>query len=112
MSFAAPALPFPTSAVAVRLRDVVKAYGTPTAPVPALHGVSLEIRRGERVGLLGKSGSGKSTLLNLLGGLDRPSSGLLEIAGADLLRMTGDELARYRLTTVGMVFQAYNLVAA
>ena len=61
--------------------------------------------------LLGKSGSGKSTLLNLIGGLDRPSSGRIEAGGRDLAGMTGNELAAYRLTTVGMIFQAYNLIA-
>ncbi len=76
----------------------------------ALCGVSLEVGRGERVALLGKSGSGKSTLLNLIGGLDRPSSGRIEAGGRDLAAMTDKELAAYRLTTVGMIFQAYNLI--
>jgi predicted ABC-type transport system involved in lysophospholipase L1 biosynthesis ATPase subunit len=70
----------------------------------------LEIPRGERVALLGKSGSGKSTLLNLLGGLDRPASGTVEVGGRDLARLTSSGLARFRLTTVGMIFQAFNLI--
>ena len=78
----------------------------------ALGGVSIEVRRGERVALLGKSGSGKSTLLNLIGGLDRPSSGRIEAGGRDLASMSGDELASHRLTTVGMIFQAYNLIVS
>jgi predicted ABC-type transport system involved in lysophospholipase L1 biosynthesis ATPase subunit len=89
---------------------VVKSYRTGSASVHALRGLSLEVRRGERVGLLGRSGSGKSTLLNLLGGLDRPTSGVIEVAGQDLASLRPDGLARYRLTTVGMIFQAYNLV--
>jgi predicted ABC-type transport system involved in lysophospholipase L1 biosynthesis ATPase subunit len=97
---------------AVRAVDLVKSYGSISAPVAALRGVSLEIRRGERIALLGKSGSGKSTLLNLIGGLDRPSSGSLWIAGRDLSRLTANELADYRQTTVGMVFQSFNLVAS
>jgi predicted ABC-type transport system involved in lysophospholipase L1 biosynthesis ATPase subunit len=97
-------------AVAVRLSDVMKSYGSAAAPVHALQGVGLEIRRGERVALLGRSGSGKSTLLNLMAGLDRPTSGRVEVAGWDLGRLSADALARYRLTTVGMIFQSYNLI--
>jgi ABC-type lipoprotein export system ATPase subunit len=111
MPFTAPAPAAPSSDIAVRLRDVTKSYDAGAAPVHALQGVSLEVRRGERVALLGKSGSGKSTLLNLLGGLDRPSAGVIEVAGQDLGLLGGNELARYRLTAVGMVFQAYNLIA-
>ena len=98
--------------IAVRVEDVVKSYGSPRSEVTALSGVSMQIRRGERVALLGKSGSGKSTLLNLIGGLDRPSSGRIEAGGKDLAGMTGSELASYRLTTVGMIFQACNLIVS
>jgi predicted ABC-type transport system involved in lysophospholipase L1 biosynthesis ATPase subunit len=72
--------------------------------------VSLEVGRGERVALLGKSGSGKSTLLNVLAGLDRATSGSVQIEGNDLGRMSGRELAQHRLATVGMVFQSFNLI--
>jgi ABC-type lipoprotein export system ATPase subunit len=87
-----------------------RSYGPPSAAVHALRGVSLEVGPGEQVALLGKSGSGKSTLLNLLGGLDRPTSGRVMAAGLDLARLSGRRLARYRLATVGMIFQSYNLI--
>src|SRR5579872_7095845 len=96
--------------VAIRAVGVARAYGTPAAPVHALRGVSLEIRRGEKVALLGKSGSGKSTLLNVLGGLDRPTEGSVTVLGRELARLTGDELARYRLSAVGIIFQSFNLI--
>jgi putative ABC transport system ATP-binding protein len=98
------------AAPTVRAVNLVKTYGTKAGPVMALRGVSLEIQQGERVALLGKSGSGKSTLLNLLGGLDQPTSGNLVVAGQDLGRMRPNELAHFRLATVGMVFQSFNLL--
>jgi predicted ABC-type transport system involved in lysophospholipase L1 biosynthesis ATPase subunit len=98
------------SEIAIHVRDLAKSYGTAAAPVPALRGVSLEVRRGEKVALLGKSGSGKSTLLNLMGGLDRPSAGTIEVNGRDLGRMSRNQLARHRLETVGMIFQSFNLI--
>jgi predicted ABC-type transport system involved in lysophospholipase L1 biosynthesis ATPase subunit len=95
---------------AIRAISLSRSYGPPSAFVHALRGVSLEVGRGERVALLGKSGSGKSTLLNLLGGLDRPTSGQVLAAGCDLARLSGRHLARYRLATVGMIFQSFNLI--
>ncbi len=95
---------------AIRTVNLSRSYGPASAVVHALRGVSLEIGLGERVALLGKSGSGKSTLLNLLGGLDRPTSGQVLAAGRDLAQLSGRRLARYRLLTVGMIFQSFNLI--
>ncbi len=99
------------SEIAILVRQLMKSYGTAAAPVHALRGIELTVCRGEKVALLGKSGSGKSTLLNLLGGLDRPTSGTIEVQGRDLGRMSRNELARHRLETVGMIFQSFNLIA-
>jgi ABC-type lipoprotein export system ATPase subunit len=96
---------------AIRLAGVTRTYGAAGGPqAVALAGVTLEIPAGEKVALLGKSGSGKSTLLNLLGGLDRPSAGTVEVCGRDLAKMSSRELADHRLRTVGMIFQSFNLI--
>jgi len=95
---------------AVRTVQLTKTYGAASALVHALRGVSVTILRGERVALLGKSGSGKSTLLNLVGGLDSPTSGSVEVAGRELAKLTSSGLARHRLNAVGMIFQAFNLI--
>lgn len=97
---------------AIRASGVRKVYGTRDAQVEALRGISIDVEGGERVALLGKSGSGKSTLLNLLGGLDRPSSGELRVGGRDLHGLSGRQMARFRSTTVGIIFQSFNLIAS
>src|SRR5256885_8503038 len=80
--------------------------------IRAVNGITFAVKSGEFVALLGTSGSGKSSLLNLIAGLDTPTAGSVAIAGRDLARMSREELARYRRATVGMVFQAFNLVGA
>jgi len=82
-----------------------------TTTVRALDGVSIAIAHGEFVALLGRSGSGKSTLLNLIGGLDRPTSGTLRIDGADVATMSAQQLSHHRRQNVGIIFQAFNLVS-
>lgn len=96
--------------VAIRTVDVCRHYTMGESLVRALDGVTLEVRDAEFLALLGSSGSGKSTLMNLIAGLDRPTSGSIIAHGKDLAQMDSEELARYRRHTVGMVFQAFNLV--
>ena len=95
----------------VELTDVTRTYNTKYDSVTALSHINLSIQAGERLALLGRSGSGKSTLLNLLGGLDKPSSGVVLVGRHELNCMDSDEMADYRLNSVGMIFQAFNLVA-
>ncbi len=97
---------------AIRAVEVRKVYGARNALVEALRGISIEVAVGERVALLGRSGSGKSTLLNLLGGLDRPSTGRLRVGGRDLDQLSGREMARFRSATVGIIFQSFNLISS
>src|SRR5438477_13162531 len=95
----------------VRLIDVRKTYRTGDVEVPAVRGVSLEIGRGEFVALMGASGSGKSTLMNILGCLDRPTSGQYVLDDADVSGLTRDQLADIRNSKIGFVFQSFNLLA-
>ena len=94
----------------VRLTDVHKTYRTGEMDVRAVRGVSLEIRRGEFVALMGASGSGKSTLMNILGCLDRPSSGSYILDDADVSALDRDRLADIRNRKIGFVFQNFNLL--
>ncbi len=96
--------------VAVRAERVSRHYQMGSALIRAVDDVTLEVCAGEFLALLGSSGSGKSTLLNLMAGLDRPTSGTIFAQGRNLSEMSRLELARYRSRTVGMVFQAFNLL--
>jgi putative ABC transport system ATP-binding protein len=92
------------------LQDVHKVYGMKGETVRALNGVSLRFKQGEYVSIMGPSGSGKSTCMNIIGCLDRPSEGLVEINGQNTARMSERDLAVLRNETVGFVFQQYHLL--
>ena len=95
---------------AVETRDLVRTYASGQATVAALAGVTIAIRRGEFVAVMGPSGSGKSTLLNVIAGLERPTGGSVQVDGEDLAKLDEQGLARHRSKRVGMVFQAFNLL--
>src|SRR3984885_2062740 len=98
------------TSLAVRAENVSRHYQMGEALVRAVDGISIDIEAGEFVALLGASGSGKSSLLNLVAGLDRPTSGAVTVHGNNLAALSREQLARYRLHTVGMVFQSVNLI--
>jgi len=100
----------PADGVLVTVRDVHKEFRRGGERIDVLQGLSLEIPRGDFLALMGPSGSGKSTLLNLLGGLDRPTRGEVEIGGQRIDQMSGGQLAAWRARHVGFVFQMYNLL--
>jgi putative ABC transport system ATP-binding protein len=94
----------------IRTRELCKEYAMGDTVVHALDGVSLDVARGELVAVMGPSGSGKSTFMNLLGCLDRPSSGHYELAGEPVETLSGDQLAAIRNRRIGFVFQQFNLL--
>ena len=96
----------------LEMRGVRKAYGEGALAVEVLHGIDLVLARGEFVALMGPSGSGKSTLLNVVGLLDRPSSGLLRIEGRDTATLAEAEITRLRGHSIGFVFQYHHLISA
>ncbi len=98
------------SAPLVEIRGLTKAYVRGKQRVEVLHGINLDIPRGDFVALMGPSGSGKTTLLNLIGGLDSPSGGVLTVEGQRIDDLGSDELAAWRASTVGFIFQSYNLM--
>jgi len=97
-------------ALAVETQDLAKHYTMGDTLVRALDGVSLDVERGEFLGLLGTSGSGKSTLLNLIAGLDRPTSGSVKVFDRNLTILSRSELSLHRRKNVGMIFQSFNLI--
>ena len=97
-------------AAIVSVKDAVKNYTLGKVVVPALRGISLEVRGGEFLSIAGPSGSGKTTLLNLIGCVDTPTSGTVEVAGRDTSTLSERKLTDLRLHTIGFIFQSFNLV--
>ena len=100
------------NSIAIHTENLCRHYRMGETLIRAVDGVSLEVRSGEFVALLGSSGSGKSSMLNLIAGLDSPTSGSVVVQDRDLAKLSREELAKYRLHVVGMVFQSFNLIAS
>lgn len=94
----------------VRVQGVHKTYRRGDEKIEILRGIDLEVPQGDFLALMGPSGSGKTTLLNLIGGLDRPTSGSVEVAGEPVHRLSGGQLSKWRARHIGFVFQFYNLL--
>src|SRR5215471_9635203 len=95
----------------VSVKDAVKNYTLGKVVVPALRGVTLDVNEGDFISIAGPSGSGKTTLLNLIGCVDTPTSGVVEVAGKDTAKLSERELTALRLHTIGFIFQSFNLVS-
>ena len=94
----------------IKAKNITKVYTETAVPVHALNGVTLNVEEGEFTAIVGPSGCGKTTLLNILGGLDNPTEGEVEVANTDITGMKDNQLIDFRLKNIGFVFQAYNLI--
>ena len=99
-----------TNDIILQAKGLKKYYGKGETMVRALDGVDLAIQRGKFTAIIGTSGSGKSTLLNMLGGLDTPTEGSIQVGGTDLTQLTGEQATIFRRKKIGFVFQNYNLI--
>ncbi len=94
----------------IQVEAVSKSYWRDSFEIPVLNNITLNVPEGEFFGLMGPSGSGKTTLLNLVAGIDRPNKGSIHVAGTDIVQLSESQLAKWRSTNVGFIFQFYNLI--
>jgi len=94
----------------IEIKDLVKIYNSSEVKVKAVNGITIDFEEGEFTAVVGPSGSGKTTFLNMLGGLDRPTSGSVKIGGTDIWNLSSRKLIDFRMNNIGFVFQAYNLI--
>ena len=94
----------------IEIKDLVKIYNSSEVKVKAVNGITIDFEEGEFTAVVGPSGSGKTTFLNMLGGLDRPTSGLVKIGGTDIWELSSRQLIDFRMNNIGFVFQSYNLI--
>lgn len=94
----------------IEIKDIYKSYRRGNLIIPVLENISFDIAQGEFLALMGPSGSGKSTLLNLIAGIDKPDSGIIAVEGVDITTLSETELAHWRASNVGFIFQFYNLI--
>ena len=94
----------------IEIRDLVKIYNSSEVKVKAVNGISIDFEEGEFTAVVGPSGSGKTTFLNMLGGLDRPTSGTVKIGGTNVWELSSRKLMDFRMNNIGFVFQSYNLI--
>lgn len=100
----------PSTMSVIEAKNLTKIYNPDTVPVHALQGVNLNIDKGEFTAIVGPSGSGKTTLLNIIGGLDKPTSGEIRVGGLDITQLSDNQLIDFRQKNIGFVFQSYNLI--
>ena len=94
----------------IKIKNLTKTYNETEVPVHAVNGINLEFEQGEFAAIVGPSGCGKTTLMNMIGGLEKPTSGSVIVDGSDMSELSSNALIDFRLRNIGFVFQAYNLI--